>query len=152
MELETALLFCKLMLGPRPQLARGQTTKGATMKLNHPDLQVSDIHAARAFFEMHFGLHCSYTRRDEIALLEDDAGFSLAVSNLFKNAAPVYPPDFHVGFVLEDAAQVEAIYEQLKSAGVSIKHDLAKGGPNLFFMCVGPDGIPVEVRAPRSKP
>lgn len=82
------------------------------MKLNHLDLQVSDIHAARAFFETHFGLRCSYTRRDEIALLEDDAGFSLGVSNLFK-------------------------------------HDLAKGGPNLFFMCVEPDGIPVEVRAPR---
>lgn len=119
------------------------------MKLNHLDLQVSDIHAARAFFETHFGLRCSYTRRDEIALLEDNAGFSLGVSNLFKNAAPTYPPDFHVGFVLEDAAQVEALYEQLKSASVVMKHDLTEGGPNLFFMCVGPGGIPVEVRAPR---
>lgn len=51
------------------------------MKLNHLDLQVSDIHAARAFFETHFGLRCVYTRRDEIALLEDDAGFSLLKSD-----------------------------------------------------------------------
>lgn len=119
------------------------------MKLNHLDLQVSDIDVARSFFETHFGLRCSYSRRDEIAFLEDDAGFSLGVSNLFNNPAPVYPPDFHIGFVLEEAAQVEAMYEQLKSAGVAMKHDLAEGGPNLFFMCVGPDGVPVEVRAPR---
>ena len=119
------------------------------MKFNHLDLQVSDVSAAQAFFETHFGLRCVHRRRDEIALLEDETGFSLGVSNLFGNAAPVYPPDFHVGFVLEDASEVEAIYERLKSAGVAMKHNLAQGGPNLFFMCVGPDGIPVEVRAPR---
>lgn len=121
---------------------------GGTMKLNHLDLQVSDIHAARTFFETHFGLRCSYTRRDEIAIFEDDAGFSFAVSNLFHNPAPIYPPDFHIGFVLEDAAQVEAMYEQFKSAGVGIKTALTQGGPNLYFMCAGPDNITVEVRAP----
>ncbi len=120
------------------------------MKFNHLDLQVSDIHAARAFFEMHFGLRCPYARRDEIALLEDEIGFSLGLSNLTgQDAAPVYPPDFHVGFVLEDAAQVEALYARLQSVGVSMKYDLREWGPNLAFTCFGPDAIPVEVRAPR---
>lgn len=119
------------------------------MKLNHLDLQVSDIHAARVFFETHFSLRCSYARRAEIALMEDDIGFSLGLSNLEQKAAPTYPPDFHVGFVLEDTAQVEALYERLKNSGVAIKHELSEGGPNLFFTCYGPDAIPVEVRAPR---
>ena len=121
------------------------------MNLNHLDLQVSNVGAARVWFETHFELRCVSARRDEIALLEDGAGFSLGVSNLFGNQAPVYPPDFHIGFVLEDAAQVEAIYEDLKSAGIAMKHELAAGGPNIYFMCVGPDGIGVEVRAPRGE-
>jgi hypothetical protein len=82
-------------------------------------------------------------------MLEDEAGFSLGVSNLFGSPAPAYPPDFHVGFVLETESQVRAQFERLTRAGVEMKADLAIGGPNLYFMCVGPDSIPVEVRAPR---
>jgi catechol 2,3-dioxygenase-like lactoylglutathione lyase family enzyme len=145
MRLEIALLFCELMLRAAPQRPR----RGSTMKINHLDLQVSDIHAARAFFETHFGLRCTYTRGNQIAFLEDDAGFSFGVSNLFNNPAPSYPPDFHFGFVLENAAEVEALYEKLKNSGIPMKHELAEGGPNLYFMCSGPDGIPVEVRAPK---
>lgn len=120
------------------------------MKLNHLDLQVSDIHQAKDFFETHFGLRCVYTRRSEIALFEDDSGFSFGVSNLFGDTkAPVYPPDFHFGFILETASAVETLYEHLKSAGVAVKADLQIGGPNLYFICLGPNNIPVEVRAPR---
>ena len=120
------------------------------MKLNHLNVQVSDIHTARTFFETHFGLRCSSTRRDEIAVMEDDIGFSLGLSNLMgRDTAAVYPPDFHVGFVLENAAQVEALFERLQSAGVPMKYDLREGGPNLYFTCSGPDGIPVEVSGPR---
>jgi catechol-2,3-dioxygenase len=114
------------------------------------DLQVSDIHSAKEFFETHFGLRCSFTRRSEIAILEDDIGFSLGLSNLFEHETPpVYPPDFHIGFVLEDVAQLEEIYQRLQSAGVPMKYDLREGGPNLYFVCIGPDSTPVEVRAPR---
>ncbi len=120
------------------------------MKLNHLDLQVSDIHAARSFFETHFGLQCDYTRRNEMAILDDGAGFSLGLSNLTnQTSAPLYPHDFHVGFVLEEAAQVEELYARLQHAGVPMKRELSDGGPNVYFMCAGPEGIPVEVRAPR---
>ena len=118
------------------------------MKLNHLDLQVSDVSAARAFFETHFGLRCAFQRRNEIAILQDDAGLEFGVSNLFDSAAPVYPPDFHIGFVLDSEAEVRATYERLTKAGVRMKTDVSRGGPNIYFMCVGPDGIVVEVRAP----
>lgn len=118
------------------------------MKLNHVDLQVSDVQAAREFFERHFGLRCTYQRGNQIALLRDDAGLELGVSNLRGSAAPAYPQDFHVGFVLERARDVRGAYDRLKAAGVPIKMEPREGGPNLFFVCEGPDRIPIEVRAP----
>ncbi|HKV44456.1 MAG TPA: VOC family protein [bacterium] len=121
------------------------------MNLNHVDLQVSDVDAAREFFEKFFGLRCTYQRAKQIALLEDDAGFSLGVSNLRGAPPAAYPPDFHVGFVLERASDVRDLYDLVKAAGVAIKFDLAEAGPNLAFQCIGPDGIPVEVRSPLDK-
>ena len=118
------------------------------MKLNHIDLQVSDVDAAREFFERHFGLRCTYRRAGQLAMLEDDGGLELGVSNLRGSPPPHYPPDFHVGFVLERAGDVRDVYERLREGGVRIKTELREGGPNLFFMCEGPDAIPVEVRAP----
>jgi len=119
------------------------------VKLNHVDLQVSNVDAAREFFEKHFGLHSTYQRAGQLALLKDDAGLELGVSNLRGLPPPAYPADFHVGFVLDRADDVRNIYERLRDGGVRIKMDLREGGPNLFFMCEGPDGIPIEIRAPR---
>jgi catechol 2,3-dioxygenase-like lactoylglutathione lyase family enzyme len=122
------------------------------MRLNHIDLQVSNVTAARTFFEAHFGMRCIYQRREELAMLEDDAGLSLGVSNLFGNALPPYPPDFHIGFILDKESEVRAIHERLTAAGVEIRTDLSRGGPNLYFMCGGPDGIGIEIRAPLDAP
>ena len=62
------------------------------MKLNHIDLQVSDIGRARTFFKTFFDFRCTYQRERQIAILEDDGGLSLGLSNLFNSAPPVYPP------------------------------------------------------------
>ena len=122
------------------------------MKLNHVDLQVSDVALARTFFETHFDFRCVYEREGQLALLEDEAGLSLGVSNLFGSPPPAYPPDFHIGFILDEEAQVRARYGRLQSAGVPMKSELSRGGPNLYFMCLGPDSIPIEVRAPLDEP
>jgi len=119
------------------------------MRLNHIDLQVSDVDVAREFFERFFGLRCRYQRQKQIAIFENDTGFEFAVSNLFNSAPPSYPPDFHVGFVLERSADVREVYDRLKAAGVPLKLDLGVQGPAVVFQCVGPDNIPVEVRAPK---
>ena len=83
-----------------------------------------------------------------VCCLEDDAGLSLGVSNLFNSPPPVYPPDFHVGFILDEEADVREVYQRLLTAGVPIRTELSRGGPNIYFMCTGPDGLLVEVRAP----
>jgi len=122
------------------------------MKLNHIDLQVSNVTAAREFFENHFGFRCVFQRREQLAMLTDDAGLEFGVSNLFGSAAPIYPPDFHIGFVVENETKVHAAYNRLTKAGVTVKTDISRGGPNVYFMCVGPDGIGIEVRAPADEP
>lgn len=117
------------------------------MKLNHLNLQVTDVQTARDFFETFFGLRCTYART-ELAMLEDGDGFALAVSNLSKGSAPQYPKDFHVGFRLASTEQVKDIYNRLKNAGIEIKFALQKAGPNLVFQCYAPNSILVEVSAP----
>lgn len=118
------------------------------MKLNHLDLQVSDVTRARQFFEAHFGFRCLAQRKEQLAILEDDAGFAFGVSNLYASPPPSYPPDFHIGFVVETEAEVRATYDRLRAAGVEMRTAVTRGGPNVYFMCTGPDGIGIEVRAP----
>jgi catechol 2,3-dioxygenase-like lactoylglutathione lyase family enzyme len=121
------------------------------MRLNHLDLQVSDVERRATFFERFLGLRCRYQRQKQIAIFENDAGFEFAVSNLFDSPPPAYPPDFHVGFVLEHSSEVRKIYDSLKAAGVAMKADLGVQGPAFVFQCLGPDNIPVEVRAPKDR-
>jgi catechol 2,3-dioxygenase-like lactoylglutathione lyase family enzyme len=120
-----------------------------SVRLNHLNLQVSDVDAARKFFETFFNLNCTYQRHNQIAFFGDVTGFEFAVSNLFNSRPPAYPSDFHVGFVLESTADVRDLYNRLKAAGVAMKLDLGIQGPMLVFQCEGPDAIPIEVRAPK---
>lgn len=53
------------------------------MRLKHIDLQVSDVDAARKFFETYFGLRTRYQRKQQIAFFEDETGFEFAISTLF---------------------------------------------------------------------
>jgi catechol 2,3-dioxygenase-like lactoylglutathione lyase family enzyme len=119
------------------------------MRLTHVDLQVSDVDAARSFFERFFGLTCTYQRQKQIVFFKDQTGFEFALSNLLDLPPPAYPPNFHIGFILEHTSEVREIYECLQSADVTLKMDLSEQGPNLVFQCLGPDSIPVEVRAPK---
>lgn len=94
-------------------------------------------------------MRCTYQRQKQIAFFKDETGFGFAIGNPFGSPAPIYPTDFHIGFVLEHTSEMREIYDRLKSAGVAMKVDLGVQGPNFVFQCVGPDSIPIEVRAPK---
>src|SRR5215471_1334810 len=98
------------------------------MRLRHIDLQVSDVDAAREFFETYFGLHCTYQREKQIAFFADETGFEFAISNLFDSPPPEYPPDFHLGFILDHTNQVRKVYDRLQKAGVPMKLDVGLQG------------------------
>ncbi len=59
------------------------------MTLNHLNLAVPDVPAAAAFFAKYFGLHLLEGKGQPslIAIMEDDAGFVLILSNFPQAAA-----------------------------------------------------------------
>src|SRR3954449_11529718 len=75
------------------------------VSLNHLNLVVADLDAAVAFFAGHFGFAIR-TRHAALAVLDGADGFVLVLSTA--REALTYPPGFHVGFLVDDAATVDA--------------------------------------------
>lgn len=90
------------------------------MQLNHLNLSFVDVPAASAFFQRHFGFRVIGADNKAISVLEDSSGFVLVVSNFEKALSVTYPGAFHVGFIQETVAEVEAIYARMKADGVSL--------------------------------
>ncbi len=88
------------------------------MKLNHLDLQTADVPALVGFLVTHFDL-AARTRLDspKLAILDDGAGFVLVIQHV---AEPRYPAGFHIGFIVDAPAQVDAQRERLVAAGVRV--------------------------------
>ena len=52
------------------------------MRLNHLNLCVGDLAAARDFFERHFDFHCVEQKGDALAVLTYRAGFTRVLSDV----------------------------------------------------------------------
>jgi len=119
------------------------------MRVNHIDLQVSDVDAAREFFERFFGLRCRYQAAETDRDFRQRYGFRVRGEQFVQLTAAVLSAGVPPGFALERTSEVREVYERLKPPGVEMKLDLGIQGPALVFQCLGPDAIPVEVRAPK---
>jgi catechol 2,3-dioxygenase-like lactoylglutathione lyase family enzyme len=116
------------------------------MRLNHLDLAVPDLPAARAFFVDLLGFrHRETLGRDGLAILEDDSGLVLVLSRLRRQGPATYPEGFHVGFLLEGRAAVDALHQRLTAAGVEVLGPPAEMRGRWLFYCHAPGGILVEV-------
>ena len=115
------------------------------MRLNHLNLTVPDVTKARAFFEGYFGLRCVVERgRGTFAVLVDESGFVLSLSNFDKVASVEYPGAFHVGFMQESVERVDEMYARLTAAGFEAKPPREFHGAWTFYLS-GPGGITIEV-------
>jgi lactoylglutathione lyase len=115
------------------------------MVLNHINLAVPDVPRARAFFETYFGFRCVVERgRDAIAVLVDDSGFVLALSNFDKAAKVEYPGAFHIGFMQPSRERVDEIYQRLKTDGFDLGPPKEFHGAWTFYF-QAPGGFLVEV-------
>jgi catechol 2,3-dioxygenase-like lactoylglutathione lyase family enzyme len=90
------------------------------VKLNHLDLQVSDVPALTAFLVDHFDLQ-PLTRRDspKLAILTDGHGFTLVLQRR-KHDDETYPEGFHIGFLVDNPAEVHARHARLTAAGITV--------------------------------
>jgi predicted enzyme related to lactoylglutathione lyase len=88
------------------------------MKINHLNLCLSDVPAARTFFETYFNFTCRDTKENsKFAALDGEDGFVLV---LMQDDTPSYPDNFHVGFFVEKEEDVIAVYERLTSGGIVV--------------------------------
>lgn len=121
------------------------------MRLNHLDLHVPDVAAARDFFVNIFGLRLTETRgRDGLAILHDDSGLELVLSRPVEKfggadqvAAGVMT--YHVGFIVPSRGDVDATYERLLAGGYEAWHEPRELRGGWGFYAVGPGQILVEV-------
>ena len=112
------------------------------VSLNHLNLVVADLDAAAGFFADHFGFAVR-TRYAALAVLDGAGGFVLVLSTT--REALTYPPGFHVGFLVDDAATVDAEYARLTAAGVDVPKPprAMRGSYGFYFQAL--DGLLFEV-------
>ncbi len=115
------------------------------MTLNHLNLPVDDVGSAYDFLTTHFGLH-PFARKPNatMALLRDDAGMVLNLSNFDRATSVRYPSSFHIGFQQASEARVDEINEQLKQAGFDVEAPRSFHGSWTFYL-EAPGGFTVEV-------
>ena len=114
------------------------------MKLNHLNLTVADVGAAREFLETYFGLTTLAVRDyagDDFAMMTDDNGAALS---LMEGKKVSYPGTFHVGFVQESEERVEEINQRLKDDGFEVKPPARLHGTWSFYFRA-PGGFTIEV-------
>lgn len=113
------------------------------MKLNHLNLTVSDVPAAREFLMTYFDLKDPYGMKasEKMAFLSDDNGM---VISIFKGNDVSYPGGFHIGFIQESPEQVTAINQRMKDDGYDVEAPHKAHGSWTFYF-QAPGGFTVEV-------
>ncbi len=115
------------------------------VKLNHLNLAVTDVQEARAFLIKYFGRDPEgKPGNDAIALLRDENGMVLTLSNFHRGAEVKYPDTFHVGFIQESPDKVDEINRRLKEDGFEVDAPAKMHGSWTFYFRA-PGGFVVEV-------
>lgn len=118
------------------------------MKLNHIDIQVSDVRKTSTFFQQHFGLQLvSNPNSPAIAVLNDGHDFVLVLQ---RHEDPTYPGHFHVGFRVDDPQVVRDAHSRARAAGAAVS-DVIVDGRGTHVYVTAPDGYYVEVTCPRDR-
>ena len=117
------------------------------MKVNHLNLSVSDVMAARTFLETYFGLKPLMAKaNDTLSVLQDDNGSIITLMNVDKREEIKYPSRFHVGFIQESEAAVDALNQRLKDGGYAVEPPSKQHGSWTFYL-TAPGGFIIEVLA-----
>jgi predicted enzyme related to lactoylglutathione lyase len=90
------------------------------MTINHLNLIVTDVTNAMQFFETYFNFKCAFVKgKNDIVILKNSNDFTLVIMTN-KNGDVVYPKNFHIGFMLDNIAQVDTLYEKLLAGKISV--------------------------------
>ena len=118
------------------------------MKLNHLDLQVSDVPRAAALFEELLGLELQSNRASPaIAIMTDGDGFTLVLQRR-KGESETYPEGFHFGFLVPDVETVVAFQAKARGRALDVS-DVIENGRGVLLYCRTKDGLLFEVSSHR---
>jgi lactoylglutathione lyase len=113
------------------------------MKINHLNLTVTDVGAAKAFLEKYFEMRGADGGNKNFDVVYDDDGFVLT---LMKAGTQVeYPGYFHIGFIQESEERVNKINQRLKEDGFDVEPPQRHHAWTFYVMA--PGGFRVEVLA-----
>jgi lactoylglutathione lyase len=113
------------------------------VKLNHVNLTVSDVQAARRFLERYFGLRSPGGGKKNFDVLFDDNGLVLTLIGAGKGKTVAYPPSFHIGFMQPTEEDVDRINARLREDGFEVEPPQRLHG--WTFYVEAPGGFTVEV-------
>lgn len=91
------------------------------MNLNHIHIGTRNLESSVSFYQTYFGFKKKFDHSPGI-FLDNSSGFLLAIDPV--ESVPILPSWYHIGFCLENEAEVIRIYDRMKSNGVSITRDL----------------------------
>src|SRR4029077_4728556 len=95
-------------------------------------------------FQTYFSFKCIEVKGENIiALLKGEDDFTLVIMTN-RDGNLTYPEAFHIGFILNDAAQVNTIYQQLKEDGFNVGNEPKKIRDSFGF-CFKFENIMIEV-------
>ena len=117
------------------------------MLLNHLNLTVTDVPAAKAFLETYFGMRVQDGERanKNFAVLFDDAGMILTLMTAGHVTEVKYPGNFHIGFAQESNERVNEIYRRLKADGFDVQPPQQHHA--WTFYVDAPGGFTIEILA-----
>lgn len=110
------------------------------MIMNHLNLTVTDVSAAREFLEKYFKMTSEDGYNDGFGVMRDDYGFVLT---LMRGKSVDYPKTFHIGFGQESEEKVDEIYRRMKADGIDVMAPVHSHG--YTFYVEAPGGFTVEV-------
>ena len=116
------------------------------MTINHLNLTVTDVGAARDFLEKYFGLRpfSGGPDSERFALMFDDGGLVLTLMSEGERTEVNYPSSFHIGFRQESEERVNEINQRLKDDGFEVKAPRRFHGSWTFYF-KAPGGFTIEV-------
>jgi len=117
------------------------------MILNHINLTVNDVQAAKAFLQTYFGLRHidEYDDSKNFVVLLDSSGFVLTLMTGGRVTEVAYPKTFHIGFGQESKEKVNEIYRRLKADGFDV--EAPEQHHAWTFYVNAPGGFTVEIMA-----
>lgn len=114
------------------------------MKLNHVNLTVDDVPAARAFLEKYFGLRPLGQGQKNFDVLFDDDDLVLTLIGTGRAKPVSYPKTFHIGFIQPTEADVDKINRRIGDDGYEVDEPSRQHGAWTFYF-EAPGGFTVEV-------